>query len=158
MGLDLRIDSYQPPEVKAAIQAIIDRVSQTAEGAAAIQTMRDSKFDNVILGALPGTDTSGTVPRDGANQNNGVGSGAIMTIPISETTNTRSDGTKETLPPSVTAGHEFGHGSSTNKGSQAPGDPNAKGKDYIKQPSESKSDSIKVENAVRKLEKLKERD
>ncbi len=157
-GLDLRIDKFQPDEVRAAIQAIIDRVSQTAEGAAAIQAMRDSKFDNVILGALSGTGTSSTVPRDGANMDNNVGSGAIMTIPLSATTNVRSDGTIEVLPASVTAGHEFGHGASINSGTQPPADPAAKGADYIKQPSESKSDSVRVENAVRKLEKLKDRD
>ena len=139
-------------------QAIMDRVAETREGAVALQTMRDSRFDNIVTAALPGTDSADTVARDPGNQNNKVGSGAIMTVPTSASENTRSDGTKETLPPSVKAAHEFGHGSSINKGTQAPADPAATGKNYIKQPSESKSDSIKVENAVRKLEKLKGRD
>jgi hypothetical protein len=158
LGLDLRIDSYLPPETQAKVQAIMDRVAQTPEGAAALQTMRDSRFDNIVTAALPGTDSSDTFARDPANANNKVGTGTIMTIPTSASENRRSDGTKETLPPSVKAGHEFGHGASYNKGTQAPSDPSARGKDYIKQPSERKSDSIKVENAVRKLEKLKQRD
>jgi RHS repeat-associated protein len=156
-GLDLRIDSYDPQEY-AALQAVIDRVAQTPEGATAIQAMRISPFDNVVQSTLPGFGNE-TRPADPANQDNkNVGSAARMSIQLTSETRTRTDGTKETGPASVKAGHEIGHGASMNKGEQAREDPTAKGANYIKQPSESKSDSIKVENAVRKLENLKPRD
>ena len=158
-GLTIEFADHLSLGEKIQVIMIAARVAQTPEGAAAINTMAASQYTNTITLVTSGSNEgTRTTPNILANASNGTGTGTRVRLDTSATERTRTDGTKEVVPPSVTAGHEFGHAASTNNGTQPPADPTAKGANYIKQPSESKSDSIKVENAVRKLEKLNPRD